>query len=486
MIENTISLIIDDKIEDGSLICDYLRREFLPYQFYHYDEEKHDVVIDEKDKLSGIRIIFQDLALISSTHPSKSDYDAAADTIESLLSERNGPWLLITWSTWSMPESKDDTYPKQLFDHLHEELPESLRPFAYIALDKSFFTTDNRHGPAKPLQELSEEQEKKLSGYIKDGLSNSKSLHFLTDWEKNAKAAIYSTASELSQLAMQQKAEPDNALGKIIYELAIAHAGKNVEKDDYLQHSLSEVLSDIIRDKIEYNKVSSSQKISFDRLSDLDKKTLEAVPFWKSKINKAIHIDTHSFENENSTPGSVFIIEKDGAGITFIPGEITDTSKLNKFKRKHFLNFMSDERNEKDKICGEAKIICVDMTPPCDHANKKAEWNKYMIGLLLPTTHEKYCCLLSKNKETGINERDERRLLGDNLVKIPNVYLTTPSGHNEFRMIFNSRLTISLPSDKSVEILGNGKIGRIREQLLSDMRSWFIRQTTRPGIVELR
>lgn len=288
MIENTISLIIDDKIEDGSLICDYLRREFLPYQFYLYDEKKNEELREESKKLTGVRIIFQDLALMSTTHPGKSDYDAAADTIESLLSEKNGPWLLITWSTWSMPDSEGDEYPKQLFDHLHTELPENLRPFDYIALDKSFFTTDNRHGPAKCLPDLTEEQEIKLSEYIKERLSSNKSLHFLTDWERSAKSAIYSTTSELSQLAMQQAVKPDDALGKIIYELAIAHAGKHNEREDYLQHSLSEVLSDIIRDKIEYNSTSSYKTLSFKNLADIDKEILVPIGSWKGKLNKVM------------------------------------------------------------------------------------------------------------------------------------------------------------------------------------------------------
>jgi hypothetical protein len=484
MIENTISLIIDDKSEDGGLICDYLRNEFLPYQFYLYDEKKTEEIKSSPKNLTGIRIIFQDLALMSTTHPGKNDYDAAADTIEALLSKRNGPWLLITWSTWSMPDGGGDEYPKQLFDHLHKELPESLRPFDYIAVDKSFFTNDSRHGSAKCLTELTEEQKNKLSEYIKERVSNNQPLHLLAEWEKNAKSAIYSTTSELSQLAMQHTAEPEKALGRIIYELATAYAGKHGENEDYLQHALSEVLSDIIRDKIEHNGTPINPLPSITEFAKIDKGVLEPIGSWKEKLNKAIHIDTHAFDLDSSSPGSIFIIEKE-EGIKFLPDEIKNKRDINSFKRRHFLQFLTTEKSEKENICDSIKIICIDITPPCDHANKKSEWNKYMIGVLVPIENEKYCCLLAKTNN-GDKERDVSKLLGDNLVQLPKFYLTLPNNFGEFRAIFNSRLTISLPSSHSAEILGNEKVGRVREQLLSDMRSWFIRQTTRPGIIELR
>src|SRR3954468_1014251 len=96
MIGNT-ALIIDDKESDGMAITKTLWRKGHPCLFFEYSAEK---LAEDYEKLSGVRIIFQDINLLNGTSPSKSDYDQAVLVIDKLLDDQNGPWLLATWSTW--------------------------------------------------------------------------------------------------------------------------------------------------------------------------------------------------------------------------------------------------------------------------------------------------------------------------------------------------------------------------------------------------
>src|SRR5690606_10329871 len=133
---NSHALVIDDKFNDGLLICSRLIDRLVPHYFFHYEPNRFEELIQNPKNLSGIRLVFQDLQLISAGAPQKIDYDAAADTLNALIHDANGPWLLVTWSTWA-GEGNDLGTDKaeELFNHLQGELPEGKKPFAYVVVD---------------------------------------------------------------------------------------------------------------------------------------------------------------------------------------------------------------------------------------------------------------------------------------------------------------------------------------------------------------
>ena len=123
----------------------------------------------------------------------------------------------------------------------------------------------------------------------------------------------------------------------------------------------------------------------------------------------------------------------------------------------------------------------MDITPACDHSNKKVLWRRFVVVCKVPV--EYIHCLWRVNGSN--NERIENELKGDYLRLSPRFVL----GDDEFVLVFNANLqgAITEPSKGSdwKDMLG-GKKGRIKEQLLSDVMGWLGRHVTRGGYIELR
>lgn len=485
MFFNSASLIIDDKKTDGDFISSYLNKNCIPSIFYQYDPD--NTFDSETKKISGIRTIFQDLSLLSSTSPTKSDFDAAASIIENILDSNNGPWLLVTWSTWVESDSDSD-FPKDLFEHLQKELPISLRPFDYITINKSLFTHSGNHDSVMSPTKTSICELHKI---IRDKLKGSHGLRYLFGWEETAKKAVYSSITELTNI-VSGYSNANETLHKVIENIARSATGKSNESIE-LNAGVSDVLSDIVKDKIENqipNNLDDFDKILHDVIANHDL-PINGINNWKESINKAIHFDMSEKIISTHKPGMIYNINDKviNSGIKSFPLFIDGDSSLSKFKRVNFFSFLDDEKGIKNDVSDNAELICLDITPPCDHANKKAVWNKYMVGIKINSNADKYCKLISTiNTETGkVRERDEKgfRLINDSLVLLPK-YTTYDGDQSLYRIVLNAKLIFSISTDDCDTNFHGLQLMRVRENLLSDIRSWFIRQATRPGIVELR
>lgn len=485
MFFKSISLIIDDKANDGNFIAAYLNRNFVPNIFYCYDSDKDWSGFEAK--ISGIRTIFQDLSLISSSSPTTTDFDAAAETIENILDENNGPWLLITWSTWAESESETD-FPRQLFEHLQQELPASLRPFDYITINKSLFTPGHDHNPVSTPNDSSLAQ---LHEIIEGKISQRHGLKYLIGWEQTVKKAVHSALGELTNIASGHE-QSNEVLHKILENIAASATGKS-SCTAALNAGTSETLSDIIKDKIENqipNNINDFERVmqSASDNRDLDMTGLSS---WKESINRAIHFDMSEKVKQYHKPGNIYNINERviNSGIKSFPDNIQDVNTLSKFKRKNFFCFLDNERSVRREVSERSDLICLDITPPCDHANNKAEWSKYIVGIILKNDDDKFCRLVkSINTDNGlvrVREDDGIRLINDSLILLPR-YAHDDGSDNVYRVVLNAKLTFSIPVCSCDEALGELQLMRARENILSDIRSWFIRQATRPGIVELR
>lgn len=470
MLNNGHSLVIDDKYHDGMLICSRLIETLVPCYFFQYDEKRlieHQA--QNTPKLTGIRIIFQDLALTSQGEPSKTDYEAAALTIETIVSSHNGPWLLATWSTWAGAENKLGIQKaEEVFTHLREALPSGLKPFAFVVLDtKPTYSKSGNHGDVQPASEIATERLQELSTHIKQKTELFPATTALINWEFEAFRAISETVSEITSF-IQPGDHFDADLGSILREMALAEIGKNVDPVN-LSRGLKEVLSTILRDKI---KPTAS---GIEKFETIDDQRILRLENWKAKTNRIIHQEL-SVPSQTLPPGSIVDLSQN---LELVPGGIDSQEKLNSFIRGNFFQFpKADKKPRRNEVSSSCSFIALDITPPCDHAQTKSTWNKYIIGIVVPDQYIEYCKFMDKETE----QRSEK-LLGENLICLPE--MMNPDGGKYF-LVFNSRLTFSIDTCKANEAFADRYKGRLREQILGDITSWLIRQTTRPGIVELR
>lgn len=463
------ALVIDDKYNDGMLICSILVNNLTPCYFFKYDEK---ALIARQEgsptKLNGIRVIFQDLALTSAGEPSKTDYEAAAATIESVVSQTNGPWLLATWSTWAGGESNlGEKKAEEMFNHLRANLEPTQRPYAFVALDtKPQFTTSGIHSDVKSIELIEATLIEQLSVHISEKTNQNPATKALLSWELETFRAISETISEITSF-IKPGEYFDADLGSILREMALADIGKNIAPNN-MKKGIKEVLSSILRDKI------GATIEGLEGFSNINETNVSRLENWKARTNRVIHFE----ESDSSSPlppGSVINIDKHRQ---LLPMGALSDEDFGSFLRCNFMQFLKAENNKPNKaaVTSACSLVALDITPPCDHAQNKSPWSKYVIGIKIPEAHANCCNSISNDARTP-------KLLGEYLIKLPEM-ITKDNEHYHF--IFNSRLTFSLDTTIANNTFSDDILGRLREQILSDINSWLIRQTTRPGIVELR
>ena len=287
-------LIIDDKHEDGLPISDQLRDLCIPHLFFHADEERLVRFAEEQHApVNKVRVIFQDINLTGSSTPSKADYTFAETVIDHLLSSDNGPWLMVTWSTWS--EEEDSQHPQELFNHLRENLEEGKRPYHYVILNKSKYTA-SKHGPVTPTNEMAPGLKEELSASTKDIVTASPAMTAIMAWEKEIGIAVSNTLAELHSLS-NMEGEHDSRLGKLLYELAKAEAGKSLNEAEALT-SLTRILNSQLLDRVSVKPIEELDITGYATQPDL-----ADMAEWKRRINKMLHFNT---SGQPSGPGSIY------------------------------------------------------------------------------------------------------------------------------------------------------------------------------------
>ena len=93
-------LIIDDKESDGVKIAKAIWNSKYAVRFIRYDPKL--LMKTGKERLRGVRLVFMDIDLIGDGVPGTGSktFSAVQKALEYCLDERNGPYILITWSTF--------------------------------------------------------------------------------------------------------------------------------------------------------------------------------------------------------------------------------------------------------------------------------------------------------------------------------------------------------------------------------------------------
>lgn len=469
-------LIIDDKQEDGLPISDQLRDLCIPHLFFHADEERL-VKFAEKQHapVNKVRVIFQDINLTGSSTPSTADYSFAETVIDSLLSSDNGPWLMVTWSTWS--DEEDAQYPQELFDYLRANLDEGKKPYHYVILNKSKYTA-SKHGPVTPTSEMAPGLKEELSANTKDIVTASPAMTAIMAWEKEIGIAVSNTLAELHSLS-NMEGEHDARLGKLLYELAKAEAGKSLNEAEALT-ALTRILNNQLLDRVMVNSIEE-----LDITGYADQPDLTDMDEWKRRINKMLHFNT---SGQPSGPGSIYkyssyqssmnalndvnpmVLPCGGIVSSKYYTLVPSTAQLAASCRKLLPQNATELHNRLDT----SEYVLVDITPPCDHAQMKAEWLKFIAGFIIDLKD------LSGSQRKAFN----KAIQGAEFLWSSCLFSTLKDAANseEKILILNSRSIISLPCESDIpDKLRHASITKLREQITRDLTHWLGKQMSRPG-----
>jgi len=440
-------LVVDDIEEDGIKVAKSIWDSKYAIRFIKYDQES--LVKAGKENMHGVRIIFMDMDLIGDgTFASGSkNFTAVQQVLQYCLNEKNGPYVLITWSTF-------DEYAEELFRHLNERLPISLRPSLCKRLNKE----DYKDGDGK------------LSEKVREFMGELEAIGALILWEKSIQYAACETLSELIDVASRSGIEETrDALRSVLYSLARAEAEQILDEANAVKHLYS-VLSQILYDNLADIQPEEEEVLGKLIYSGKDQEPKDP---WGQKINTMLHLDlTDPEPNSGHMPGDVFPYPEKGHGLP-IPEE-----ELDKFLRGNFMSLTKEEDNEtyKAKIEKACQLVLVEITPPCDYSQRKVVWHRYVVAARVSTDFDQLTRVLNRVKK----ERENR--LPDFCWGSPEFQIKEDA---PFRIIFNARLVVSMPPKSQFQEKVGRRLFRIRQPLLGDMIGWLSGRSSRQGHVSV-
>lgn len=458
MEKNNHILVVDDRREDGEAIIRRLWKDQLSALFHHFDNGNPLAPEDIEDKHSGIRVVFQDIHLtIGKGTPSNQDYAAAWGVLESLLSEDNGPWLMVAWSTWADDADDDDKYARELFEYLQERLSDGKKPYSYLVLDKQPYTTDGVHGIVKQEDELSELEKAGLLESVRIELSKVPALSTLSAWESDIKKCASSIVNNLWGLVGpaegQSLEDRESRLFQLLFKIGKCQDGRLMPADD-IASPVYELLGTLLSDRL-----TTLPNRSIKHAFTGDDPNIDP-----SLINSMLHWDGGA--SQKQAPGVILSYPDDVQGVDMI--SFASDKKKCGFILDQFVPKSNQEAIKKDiEFFKNVSMVMLDITPPCDHANRKAGWRRYIVGLRINGIYQG--CFYDKN-----------RLANNALSSTP----LFSSANEQFLLIFNSRLICSIP-DQVRKFTNISIIGRVKEQLLRDIVNWSGSMATRSGIVSI-
>ncbi len=463
-------IVIDDNEDEGKQIVDALWAAHIPVHFFHYDDPKVVEASANNLKHIGIRAVLLDINLTDGP-VGKSDYLAAAKAIELLISENNGPWVLITWTSY---QDKTD----ELLEFFNTRLQQNLRPIGTKSLNKEDYQS----------------QDSQLDKQILKLFSEYTVFKFLKHWELAVNHCAAEAIFEVSNLAYENDLEKfESRLFWLLESLSIAERGRHDTPDDKVQ-ALHTILSNILKDRL----TQFEPQLDWPDHPSLPPEDDEE-KIWRSRINTMLHLEMGD-KGKSTGTGKIYQLplasgmERDdngderlnisnATGSIALPIRISSDQEYAKFIRKYFLTFKRDERGIKQEVTSSGELVLVDVTPPCDHAQKKVFWRKFIVGLKLPCSYEKHLWLIKRtSNEAGekIEERIDGQLGGDYLWVTPNFF--DGEKDQSFLIVVNSKLTLSIDDEIDViQQLGYNLSGRIREQLMQSLFDWLRNQITRSG-----
>lgn len=452
-LNRTKILIVDDNHEAGIKLADAIWQNGWPALFVHYTEEK--LISGEYGLHKGVRAVFLDIELTAGGLSSGGSnlYSQAETALRRLLDEENGPYALITYSSF-------DKSAQGLYQHLMERLPDSIKPITFSQMDKEDLLGDS---PSAAIKDV-----------VQKNISRHDAVRCVTEWEGNVKNSASTVVATLAKIAISAGDDINSNLNYLLLQLARAEAGKWLNNGDDIAGPLYNILSPLLNDRLSYIKPSSYTQTAIAAPASVPSS-------WQNQINTWLHLDCMTAST--SSPGSLFSypIDRNDISLPYIKNAGAAQSCI----RGNFLTFHSELNDEdykkRKEISKKCELFAMDITPPCDHSNKKITWRRFMMICKIPVKHINCLWVLTRNEQGVINRQPEKT--SDNLKISPPIHLDG----EDWVLVFNANLQggIAEPSDSNwTNIFGETKL-RVREQLLRDIMGWMGRHITRSGIVSM-
>ena len=329
--QNARVAIVDNVYGEVEALMEALASDGVPVVYYNGPEKF------PRQPLSGVRLLFLDLELKGLNGPlENSRISAAANNANTLLSNCNGPVVIVLWTKHGSQKVLTDF--KRYLDL------KFTNPYFVVCMDKaSCQVKAGKFSTARIKRNLS----LKLAG------ANVVGLH--TTWENAVFNGSVRLSHRVAGLAYIGGMDWSKVMSRAFYKLYEANSGKKTLfsfRDQFLSacepygKSLSNEIG-VVLHKSNFD-VSSRFKLNAAKLSDDDEQKLAG------RINSLLFYDQESVDPES--PGTVYIVEAKSRHSNILKALAAD----------FFNSIKSEVLKSKDvSLC---KII---ITPACDCTQKK-------------------------------------------------------------------------------------------------------------------
>ncbi|MEA3229389.1 MAG: hypothetical protein U9P44_00595, partial [archaeon] len=336
----------------------------------------------------------------------------------------------------------------ELKKKFNNELKE-IKPLLLLDLEKSdYFDSVTAEQAANGIQYAPKTNSlKKIREKLEKELKNMGAYHYFILWENlvhTSSAKIVSECLKLHKL----NSSWNQKLSSILYSLALAHGGQNLNKTKSKEMVIHAMLAfnDTFMDTLEKDiqNCKDYKKINGMEESDLpDIKTL-------SKINTKLLISTS--KDKKAEPGNVYVTSK------------------NKETNKIFKELKKD--NKKAENLRKYFPVEVEISPACDHAQNNWKCHRVIKGIAWPVRYK-------GKKQIRPNEKSpstyttpavflEDVHLGDKIIKA-----------DMYNLVFDFK---RLESRTFSDLKNKECHFKLKKPLLIDIQAHFSNHANRPGI----
>jgi hypothetical protein len=402
------------------------------------------------EPLLGIRLVFLDLKLLNLPEPAQY-LPHTVKVLERTVKMIPGVTGILCWTTHDeeIPLLREELAKRSIVPAFMEPIPNKL------AITQS---------GAEGIKQLIELIDAKTSALPARSL--------LMRWEQMLHEGASSATDGLYGLG-----KDDAELMTILSFVAAAAAEELIVDSDTALDALFAGLSTVHIDALEtvlsqpaLVKTVGESLYQAVRKTKTDRLAVEA----RAKLNSILLTMDKSPNSNAAKPGNLYISRTWNPPDSF-PVNSTD-AKIRGFIRDVF-NKRSGEADDDafvQNVSADAVACAVEITPACDHANRKSPNARFVGGLLI--------------KSPGDAAGEDERTLPPNArlfaKEFEFVWISNPAASFEgsYKLIVNARTLFTLPFP---ELEKQTPLVRLRHPVVSDLCAWFAAHASRPGYVSV-
>ncbi len=312
-------------------------------------------------------------------------YNDLAYALNQYISKSNGPYALIFW-TKNKPLIEGF---KKYVDNPDRGYSDTAKPFLIDCFDKNeLLDTENVLPKLKQL-------------FTED------KIKFYFELEENARLAGSKAVNKLHSIIPKDDKWSENSIyfeniDKVLSKIAVNVLGYDYAKEKPIKgiyEGLSQlILSEFLNSNKEMN---PSDLMTTLTKSESQKDIKFPNKIIASKLNSIFHID-NSTDFEKTERGGVFIIKLESLkSVDFKPSyHFSLSGYFNDLLNINIESFfkLKDNEDASEKFKSEMEFVTVEISASCDYSQNKTRNNKFILGILTPTTNTKNINLNSIGK----------------------------------------------------------------------------------------